>query len=92
MLFVELSEVLWSMVLHTAFSMQLPRVASVLMTFIVFTPFAVLTVVILLLMEGLSAFLHTLRLHWSVSANGSALSFAIVMCCNVVYKKKSLLS
>lgn len=60
----QLSEVLWSMVMHPAFSLSLPRALSVIMTFVVFCPFAVLTVVILLVMEGLSAFLHTLRLHW----------------------------
>lgn len=60
--FTELSEVLWVMVMHISFS-NTSYVGSVIMV-VVFAFFAILTVSILLIMEGLSAFLHALRLHW----------------------------
>ncbi|XP_070836840.1 V-type proton ATPase 116 kDa subunit a isoform X1 [Chaetodon trifascialis] len=58
----QLSEVLWSMVMHIGLSTS--SLAGFLLLAIVFYFFAVLTVAILLIMEGLSAFLHALRLHW----------------------------
>uniref|UniRef100_A0A3B5KV39 V-type proton ATPase subunit a n=1 Tax=Xiphophorus couchianus TaxID=32473 RepID=A0A3B5KV39_9TELE len=58
----QLSEVLWHMVLHLALTWK-GYVGSALL-FVIFAAFAVLTVSILLVMEGLSAFLHALRLHW----------------------------
>ncbi|KAM6953633.1 V-type proton ATPase 116 kDa subunit a 3-like [Aplochiton taeniatus] len=58
----QLSEVLWVMVMRLALTWQ-GYVGSVVLVAIFFA-FAVLTVSILLVMEGLSAFLHALRLHW----------------------------
>ncbi|KAM9795221.1 T cell immune regulator 1, ATPase H+ transporting V0 subunit a3b [Neosynchiropus ocellatus] len=58
----QLSEVLWVMVMRKALTWQGYVGSAVL--FVIFAFFAVLTVSILLVMEGLSAFLHALRLHW----------------------------
>lgn len=58
----QLSEVLWSMVMRNGLSLD-KWYGGVALWFI-FSAWAVLTVSILCLMEGLSAFLHTLRLHW----------------------------
>jgi len=59
----QLSEVLWSMVMRIAFGFNGMVIGS-LALYVIFAFWAVLTVSILCLMEGLSAFLHTLRLHW----------------------------
>uniref|UniRef100_A0A914BYS9 V-type proton ATPase subunit a n=1 Tax=Acrobeloides nanus TaxID=290746 RepID=A0A914BYS9_9BILA len=59
----ELSDVLWTMVMRQAFTMDMGYGGAIL-CFVVFWVFSMLTVAILILMEGLSAFLHALRLHW----------------------------
>ncbi|KAL6033177.1 hypothetical protein STEG23_031796 [Scotinomys teguina] len=58
----ELSEVLWTMVMNIG--LRIRGWGGLIGVFIIFAVFAVLTVAILLIMEGLSAFLHALRLHW----------------------------
>jgi len=58
----QLSEVLWTMVLRIA--LQMKGITGAVAIFIIFSIFAVLSICILILMEGLSAFLHALRLHW----------------------------
>jgi len=58
----QLSEVLWNM-LMTIGTKQSSYYGSIILYFI-FGAWAVLTLGILVMMEGLSAFLHTLRLHW----------------------------
>lgn len=53
----QLSDVLWEMVLHQGFK-------NWAFMYIAFAVWAALTIAVLLIMEGLSAFLHALRLHW----------------------------
>ncbi|PNF41458.1 hypothetical protein B7P43_G13384 [Cryptotermes secundus] len=65
----QLSEVLWTMVLSNGLSGSAEGnagsyVAGGIILYVVFAAWAVLTLAILVMMEGLSAFLHTLRLHW----------------------------
>ncbi|XP_043090452.1 V-type proton ATPase 116 kDa subunit a isoform X6 [Puntigrus tetrazona] len=58
----QLSEVLWTMVMHMGLASR--NFGGFFALSIIFAFFATLTVFILLIMEGLSAFLHALRLHW----------------------------
>lgn len=54
------------MVMHAGLGMNINRYVNPIAVIITFAFWAVLTVAILIVMEGLSAFLHALRLHWSV--------------------------
>lgn len=59
----QLSEVLWNMVLTKGF-MPATRYYGGISLYLLFGFWSTATVVVLILMEGLSAFLHALRLHW----------------------------
>jgi len=59
----QLSEVLWNMLLDLAFGLENSVVRTIAL-FLIWGAWFGLTIAILLLMEGLSAFLHALRLHW----------------------------
>ena len=60
----QLSEVLWNMVMKIPFTSFGLSFAAVPAIYLIFAAWASMTVSILVVMEGLSAFLHTLRLHW----------------------------
>ncbi|XP_072018841.1 V-type proton ATPase 116 kDa subunit a 1-like isoform X2 [Amphiura filiformis] len=59
----ELSEVLWDMVMSIGLAVDTIGIGAILI-WGTFYAFSTMTVGILIAMEGLSAFLHTLRLHW----------------------------
>ncbi|XP_055851306.1 V-type proton ATPase 116 kDa subunit a 1-like [Episyrphus balteatus] len=58
----QLAEVLWKRVLSLA--LKSDTSLGFIMIYLIFGAWAMFTLVILVMMEGLSAFLHTLRLHW----------------------------
>ncbi|OXU18676.1 hypothetical protein TSAR_010511 [Trichomalopsis sarcophagae] len=69
----QLSEVLWNMVMGKILSfplmtmgveVEIEMAIKGVAMFLAFGAWSVFTLAILVLMEGLSAFLHTLRLHW----------------------------
>ncbi|XP_054725479.1 V-type proton ATPase 116 kDa subunit a1-like isoform X1 [Anastrepha obliqua] len=58
----ELSYVLWLMVMQKG--LHFKGYPGAIGVYIIFWAWALLTIAIMIFMEGLSAFLHTLRLHW----------------------------
>ncbi|XP_063376956.1 V-type proton ATPase 116 kDa subunit a 1-like isoform X1 [Cydia fagiglandana] len=58
----QLAEVAWNMLLRKG--LQSSGFSGGIFLYVVFAGWAAISVSILVLMEGLSAFLHTLRLHW----------------------------
>ncbi|ORY21987.1 V-type ATPase, V0 complex, 116kDa subunit family [Naematelia encephala] len=65
----QLSEVLYTMTIEKAFLFEGNGVVHTIFLVIMFAMWFSLTIFVLCIMEGLSAFLHALRLHW-VEANG----------------------
>ncbi|OJJ49455.1 hypothetical protein ASPZODRAFT_60505 [Penicilliopsis zonata CBS 506.65] len=59
----QLSIVLWDMTLGSAFSQENPTVRTI-MIFVTFFMWFLMTIAVLCVMEGTSAMLHSLRLHW----------------------------
>ncbi|XP_013104189.2 V-type proton ATPase 116 kDa subunit a1 [Stomoxys calcitrans] len=58
----QLSEVLWTMVMSIGYNVE--GYTGGVMIYVIFSVWSNLTFNILVIIEGLSAFLHTLRLHW----------------------------
>ena len=54
------------MVMEAGLGMDINKYVNPIAIVLAFAFWAVLTIAILIVMEGLSAFLHALRLHWSV--------------------------
>ncbi|OQV20904.1 V-type proton ATPase 116 kDa subunit a isoform 4 [Hypsibius exemplaris] len=60
----QLADVLWTKVLNEAFTLVGSGWIGIVPLFIIFAIWAAFSLCILVFMEGMSAFLHTLRLHW----------------------------